>query len=238
MSRILAYKGYGNLIPVDDAKIIAAYRCPWTDQVFDDRKEYANHLRSFRTHHIHRKIRANLRQKVFEELTNQPDFDSIIKWIKDNPKFMLDEYLRYDRFRVRDKDIPKLYDEFCMEITFLDLRYTDCASNSHACPRGGVTNWTRRDRMKDGTPAPTGYPGFEGRIEFKFSHDTGFGTGALRALGIHTGTGGSSGNERYGFGVTFFLSDWSGLEKSRMVGILKEKPTNLFHYGQPRYFRS
>jgi hypothetical protein len=118
-----------------------------------------------------------------------------------------------------------------MKITYLDLNWTSSASNTHHCPRGGVTNWGMREDGK-----PKGYPGFTGRIEYQMSHDLGFGSDAVRNLGIHTGTGGGTGDNRFGYGVTFFDADWPGLVNNRVMDILGDNDWKTFRYGVPKYF--
>lgn len=229
MPRIKAYKGAGKMIPVEEAKLVTAFRCPWTKKVYGSKRDYVKHLKWLRENRMHSRIRATARLRKHQDLWNQPTFLDIIKWIEMNPKFMFDNALRSGWAR---DGAEKKRDQFWMKITYLDLSWTSSASNTHHCPRGGVTNWGMREDGK-----PKGYPGFTGRIEYQMSHDLGFGSDAVRNLGIHTGTGGGAGDNRFGYGVTFFDADWTGLVNNRVMNILGDNDWKTFVYGQPKYFR-
>ena len=236
MPKIKAYKGNGVIIPVDTAKVATAFRCPWTNQVFDNKRSYVKHLRLLREDRIHREIRANIRNRIFEELINQPSFEKIIEWIETHPEFLFDGIIQNGKDRWGERR-EHLREQFWVKITYLTVRWTDRVSNSHYCPRGGVENWGGRKLLPDGSPAPTGYPGWEGRIEFQVSHDFGFGSDIMKPIGIHTGSGGGIQEGSYGYDVRFFASDWPGLEKNRLFEILKEQKPAGYHMGEPRYFR-
>jgi uncharacterized C2H2 Zn-finger protein len=235
MPKIKAYKGNGAIIPIDAAKISSAFRCPWTKKIFGDKKSYVRHLKILRETRMHGRIRGLVRKRKFEDLWNQPSFESIISWIERNPEFMFDNGFRTGWHEER---IKKYRDQFWIKITYLSLVWGANVSNSHSCPRNGTTNWSGRDLFKDGTPKPTGYPGFHGRIEYQLSHDIGFGSDVMRNLGIHTGTGGGITTNRFGYDVRFFDSDWPGLEKSRVFEILSDKHGwRTFKHGTPEYFK-
>lgn len=232
MTKIKVYKGNGVVIPIDEAEVSTAFKCPWTNKVFSNKKSYIAHLKVLREDRIHREIRAKNENKLFEELINQTSFDDIINWIETHPGFFFDR-INHDRREGWRARRAHLRDDFKVEITLLELRWNDMASNSHSCPRGGRTCWSSAD-AKDGRPR--GYPGWTGRIEFKVSHDLGFGSDIFRNVGINTGSGGGIGNGHYGYGVTLFASDWPGLEKARVFEILKENTTDSFLYGKRKYF--
>jgi hypothetical protein len=75
------------------------------------------------------------------------------------------------------------------------------------------------------------------------SHDIGFGSNVMKGLGIHTGTGGGTDNNRYGYDVRFFDSDWPGIAEaarnSRVLDVLSENGLrwDRVKYGKPYYFR-
>lgn len=236
MPKIKVYKGRGAIIPVDDAKVATGFKCPWTGKIFSTKKSYVAHLRDLREDRIHRAIRARIRNKVFESLINQPSFEKIIEWIETHPEFLFDGVIQGGRDKWGERR-AHLRDKFWIKITYLDVRWSDSESNSHSCPRGGVTNWGGRGLMPGGEPAPVGYPGWGGRIEFQISHDLGFGSDILKPVGIHTGTGGGVEECRYGYDVKFFASDWPGLEKNSVFEIIKGNKPAGHRSGEPRYFR-
>lgn len=232
MPRIKAYKGAGKIIPVEEAKMATVFRCPWTKKVFSQKRDYVKHLSALRINRIHSRIRATARLRKREDLWNQSSFEDIIKWIEMNPEFMFDNGLRQGWAR---DNAEKYRDKFWVKITYLNISWTTSASNTHSCPRGGMTNWGGRE-LKDGNPRPRGYPGFTGHIEYQMSHDIGFGSDLMRSLGIHTGTGGGTGDNRFGYGVTFFDADWPGLVANRVMDLLGDKDWKHVRYGTPKYF--
>ena len=229
MPRIKAYKGAGNIIPVAEAKISTAFQCPWTKKIYGTKRDYVKHLKHLRENYMHSRIRATAVVKKKENLWNQPTFEDIVAWIEMNPEFMFDNGLREGW---RHYNVEKYRHKFWVKITFLNLNWTNSASNTHSCPRGGVTNWGRREPGK-----PTGYPGYVGRIEYQMSHDIGFGSDVMRGLGIHTGTGGGAGDNRFGYDVTFFDADWPGLVANRTMDLLADRDWKTIRYGEPKYFR-
>lgn len=238
MPRIKAYKGNrGHIIPVDEAKVATAYRCPWTNRVFGSKSGYVNHLRALRRDHIHAAVRQRIAERLHDDLRNQPTFDDVIAWIGNHPEFFFD-MTAAGRSEGRQDRIAAYRDKFWIRITYLDLQWTDSASNTHACPRGGRTNWGGRGMDVDGKPLPRGYPGWTGRIEYRMSHDLGFGSTPMRNVGIHTGTGGSIRDHRYGYGVTIFEADWPGLANRRLFHRLAEDGVGeTYRYGTPDYFK-
>lgn len=240
MPRIKAYKGNGKVIPVDVAKITTAFQCPWTKQVFGGKREYVKHLANLRNTRIHRRIREMAWERKLEDLWSRPGFEEVVAWIHMNPEFMFDNGMRHGWGH---RGVQKHRDDFWVKITYLDLTWSNSVSNTHDCPRGGVTNWGGREFWPDKTPKPRGYPGWHGRIEYQMSHDIGFGSDVMKGLGIHTGTGGGTGNNIYGYDVRFFDSDWPGIAEaarnSRVLDVLSESGLrwDRVKYGKPYYFR-
>lgn len=233
MPRIKAYKGAGKIIPVAEAKVVTAFRCPWTQKVYSHKRDYVKHLKHLRENYMHKQVRAKAVELKKQNLWNQPTFEDIIKWIEMNPEFMFDNGLRTGWHR----DLAEKYRrEFWVKITYLNIQWTNSASNSHYCPRGGVTNWGGQHVDRDGNPFPKGYPGYTGRIEYQMSHDIGFGSDLMRNLGIHTGTGGGTGDNRYGYSVTIFDADWPGIVSTRVMDLLGDNDWKTFRYGEPKYF--
>lgn len=233
MPKIKAYKGNGAVIPIADAKIATAFRCPWTSKIFSNKHSYVKHLTALREDRIHRNIRARIRRKVFDELINQDSFEKVIEWIETHPEFFFDRAIERGRVGWSDRR-EHLREKFWIKITFLDVGWSDSVSNSHSCPRGGVTCWSGHE-ARDGRPR--GYPGWSGRIEFQLSHDLGFGSEVISDIGIHTGTGGGISCHRYGYDVKFFASDWPALATSlaveRLGGV---SGIRSFRHGKPNYY--
>lgn len=225
MPKIKAYKGDGKIIPVDMARLATAFQCPWTDKVYGDKRSYLKHLKELRESRMHARARALRRQRIFEEFTMQPDLDHIIKWIELHPEFFFDSAITAGRDRWGDRR-AKFRDDFSIKILYFDLRWGNNISNSHSCPRDGVTNWGHHidDR-------PRGYPGWQGEIEYQLSHDIGSFTDVFKRSGIHTGSGGGRGNFKCAYDVKLFADDWPGMKMLRAM--TDNNNYNYMTYGQP-----
>ena len=237
MPRIKVYKGNGAIIPVSVAKAATGFQCPWTKQIFGAKKSYVAHLKRIRQDRIYRNIRNRRRQALLDDFNNQRGFEEIMRWVELHPEFFFDNGINrgWDSDRARHE---KLRSDWSVKITLLELNYSPSVSNTHACPRNGVTNWGGDTKLKDGTPAPRGYPGWSGRIEFEVSHkDVRWGSDVFKNTGIHTGTGGSVGGGIYGYDVKFFASDWPGLQALRAWSALGGPSVDRFQFGERRYFR-
>jgi hypothetical protein len=234
MPRIQVYKGNGAIIPVNVAKKSSGFKCPWTGKIFGAKKAYVNHLRVIRQDRIYRNIRRQRRQALLDDFNNQPGFEAMMRWIELHPEFFFDNGLQHgwDSDRARHE---KIRADWSVRITLLELAYSDSVSNSHSCPRGGVTCWSSHEAL-DGRPR--GYPGWSGRIEFEVSHKNNqWGSDVFLGTGIHTGSGGSTGGGIYGYDVKFFESDWPGLQKMRAWAAIGGPSVDRFNYGERRYFR-
>lgn len=232
MPAIRAYKHKGKIIPVEQARVGRAYLCPWTDELYSTKSAYVKHLKTLRATRMHRRARKNRWQQLGEDLWNQNSFEKIVRWVELHPEWFLDNAQRRG-FSSDAKLYDSIRDAFTVKITYLDIRWSDSVSNSHDCPHNGVTNWAGRDQN-----APRGYPGWGGRIEYQISHELpGFGSDIMEGTRIHTGTGGGTSNNRYGFDVRFFADDWPGLEKLRAWNILRGTDMLRVQYGKARYFR-
>ena len=220
MPRIKAYRGNGAIIPVDEAKIRTAFRCPWTKKVFGNKGDYVKHLATVRENRMRSRIRHERFMSLKQDLQDQQSFRDIIHWLQLHPEFLW--------YRNPDKT-AKMPDDFWLKITFLDVMWRDLVSNSHRAPHNGVTNWHKYPEL------PKGYPGWHGRIEVQTSHYCNI-SNMLDAVSVLTGSGGASKNV-YGYEVTFFEADWIGLERMRAWLILQDRRPMAFTEGRSsRYY--
>lgn len=248
MPAVQVYKNNGIMIPVDQAKQCKAYACPWTKQLFATKRSYVTHLKRLRTDRMHRRAKEMRHQRKLEDMWNQPSFDAMIHWIHNNPEVFWANAQKYS-WQSEDR-WHKIRDTFEVKITHLVLTYSNMVSNSHNCTHNGVTNWVGSNKLKDGTAAPRGYPGFSGYIELHMPVEPlSFGSDVFRGTRIHTGSGGGGGNGHYRYSVSFFLDDWPGIakqiahdqaqyEKEHLLDMIKNdyKPFKVasYAYGQPR----
>ena len=107
-------------------------------------------------------------------------------------------------------------------VTFERLYFNWKCSNSHRCPKNGVTNWGG-----DQPNTPKGYPGLRGRIDIRYEESTydniskarmkrghqvlDF-SNLLEMLCINTGTGGG-GAHHLGYDVTLFSDDFPNISE-------------------------
>lgn len=232
MPAIKIYKGNGAIIPVEQAKIVKGYICPFTKKVFSNKRGYVKHLAVLREDHMHRAARNKKHLRKAQDLWNQPSFEAIIDWCELNSDFFWEKGKR-NGWSSDQSRWDSIRDKFEFKITKLDLTRSDCVSNSHNCPHNGITNWGGKCLSKDGSPAPRGYPGWHGRIAFQCSpYISGFTSDVLKYTRIHTGTVARMLEKAGGeYDVIFFDDDWPGLEKSLTVDILKgTMPLKFVYY--------
>jgi hypothetical protein len=233
MPAIKVYKANGKMVPVSEAKVAKAYQCPWTNTVFATKSAYTRHLKELREDRMHRRARQNIHNRKLNDLINQYSFEDIVNWIEINPDFFFDSLIKMGHTGWANRR-AHIREEFWIKITYLKLDWNESVSNSHSCPRGGVTCWSSH-AATDGRPH--GYPGWQGNIEFQLSHDMGFGSNVFSGMGIHTGSGGGISDNRYGYAVKFFSSDWSGLRDTVIANKLANIPQSAIRIGAPVYFR-
>jgi hypothetical protein len=247
MPAVQVYKNNGIMIPVDQAKQCKAYVCPWTKQLYATKRSYVAHLKRLRTDRMHRRAKELQHRRKLEDMWNQPNFDAVVRWIHNNPEVFWASAQKGCR-QSADK-WNKIRDTFEIKITHLALSYSDMVSNSHVCTHNGVTNWGGNNKLKDGTAAPRGYPGFTGNIELHMPVEPlSFSSDVFRGTRICTGTGGGGGGH-YRYNVAFFLDDWPGIaaqiaaaraqyEKQHLLDMIKNehKPFAVasYTYGQSR----
>lgn len=220
---------------------IIAWKCEQDGKIFEDKKKYQNHLAKLARHRLTQrklKVAEAAADAVWAELyEREQSIDDWFQMVIDSQHLFWAEAAKGDphdwecvgKKSGRGKNaivtpMPKV-----LKITH-SLRWKDSVSNSHSCPHDGVTNWCSRD-----TGAPTGYPGWEGHVEWLvewpeelegyylgsdlFSSGT-FRTGRQRA---HTGTGGGGGGhfnkefntwcQRPQYDFRIYASDWPGLAR-------------------------
>lgn len=195
---------------------ILVWQCPHTKKLFEDQQEYKNHLTKLARER--RKVKHNnlIRSTFFEWLAEErlkvDSIDDLSQWLLDNQRIIMDAANLIPCGNWAD---DRFYDsDLFTSINFSNLRWGPSISNSHSCPKGGVTNWGGRDTFADGTPKPNGYPGWQGRVGGSLKrlkkHMSNYpASGFFKLVGIHTGTGGG-GNESFGWDVKIFADEWPG----------------------------
>lgn len=199
---------------------ITVNKCPRTGKLFECDKKYAEHEEKIRQsdakiHHM-QKVKDEFATWLKEEKEKITAVDMLAPWLLKNQRMIMDvctvsgnslgDYTFYAT------------DEF-VRIDFERVHYSPLVSNSHSCPKGGVTNWGRDKNL------PTGYPGWSGRVTgsltraSKHMHSYPY-SRFLNMVSIKTGTGGG-GNDGWGYDVKIFLDDWPGLAQQVLFEKLK-----------------
>jgi len=185
-------------------------------KLFEDKSKYLKHLRKlaeFRSDD--RKIaKANAARDQFmiDMGKTVTSIANLEQFIKDNWKWFAANGAAHNTWRKARDTAHKL-----VAIT-ITAQWSDSVSNSHRCPRNGVTNWDPR-RSPPGTP--TSYPGWRGQI--KFQVDAGYsnhkvprqydGSGSDYFDGtiIQTGSGGSGNGRNYNYSIELFAADFPAM---------------------------
>ena len=208
---------------------IIAWQCAETKAVFVDQADYKKHLRKLAARNRAIAKEKHIRNTYFDWLNAEraqiTHIDDIVPWLFKNQQYIMDAV----------NAIPEIgghfghRDKFCAGDEFTKLELERCnwnqhTSNSHECPRNGVTNWCARDKTR-----PTGYPGWSGRIIGTLKrtprHMSNYPADSLlNAVGIYTGCGGG-GNEKWGYDVKMFDCEWPYLTQSMVFDKLAGKIT-------------
>lgn len=219
---------------------VLVWKCDQTGKLFEDKNKYKGHLSKLaRERNIKRKLsvaEAIADQKWNELYECEQSIEQWVLMVLGNQDMFWAEAAKADpydwdqvgKMSGRGKNavpcpIPEL-----LEFTEFNVRWNDHVSNSHSCPHNGVTNWSP-SRNKDKT-APTGYPGWNGRVEWivKWPKEwDGWYLGSDLFKGprsrTHTGTGGGGGMrysekhkcdvQSFGYEFRIYAADWPGMAR-------------------------
>jgi uncharacterized C2H2 Zn-finger protein len=190
---------------------IIAYKCPDTGEIFEWKRDYDRHRRKYLAEQRKKENHQRVLQAFADKLakfrdTAQTPYDIEI-WIVANSKFLVH---RHSFVNYRKKM------NFKFTSVNISVRYDPSVGNTHSAPFNGIENWSREKHL------PMGYPGWHGRVEFKYDGDVdGFFSDLFRKTGIYLGTG-SGGSGRYGSEIILWEADWPGLRGKRMLDILSK----------------
>jgi hypothetical protein len=218
---------------------ITVWKCDTTGKLFEDYRKYRNHLRrEARARVAQRKlqIETDALEEFFLNLQNSVEtFDELVDAIFKNEMALWAAVKRDSSWngdwnligkRTRKGVVfpmPKL-----REVIFEDMRYSTQISNSHDCPKGGVTSNSRDPSV------PRGYPGWGGRVTLIIDWPeewSGWYLGSKlfepRLFCIHTGTGGGGSNahnlkntQKFSWDVRVFEADWPAMARRREKEIM------------------
>lgn len=195
---------------------VLVWKCPKTGKLFEEQNAYKNHLSVLAKGRRKVKQQNYIKATFFEWLDDQREnvvmnVDDIPAWLLTNQQIIMDAV----------DDIPGRWASFGDKFTDGDLftkiefersYWGSNLSNSHSCPKGGVQNWGAKETFADGSPKPTGYPGWSTRIvgtlkRNKKNMSSYPASGLFNIAGIYTGTGGG-GNENFGWDAKIWAEEW------------------------------
>ena len=245
---------------------ITVWKCDQTGKLFEDKTKYSSHLRKLaRERATKRKLQAEASvvdawwAQAYEREMTIREFP---QWVMDNQDHFWSEaarnrswdWERVGRTHSRRRGavpcpIPRI-----VEFVKFDVSWCASVSNSHDCPHNGVMNWGGREKMPDGSPAPRGYPGWSGRVEWLVTWPEEwdgvylggdlFGSCGNNRRRAYTGTGGGGGMrynhkhqchvQNFGYDFRMFAADWPGmarrLSKEQMVDVLAGRRDHMDIY--------
>jgi hypothetical protein len=214
---------------------ITAWKCPHTGELFENERLYQNHLARLGRERRREKQRQ---ETQLLEASWWRDFQNREMDVSDLPDAIL---ANQDRFwaaakkeihwniRRRPSNMPQ---PVLHRFTKFQLHWSNAVSNSHSCPRSGVTNWGGQN-----SNAPRSYPGWLGQVAWEIVWPKEWdgwypGSDLFRSThcGIHITSGGGGGwhkgRQSFEYGVEIFADDWPGLaryrEKKQMWQVLSE----------------
>ena len=227
--------------------IIQAYKSDADGKLFEDKKKYQLHLRKLASARLAQKKVAQMeaeRELFLIKMGQVKSISELNKFIKDNWKWFWANGAKDDFYKwssAKGKTAP--FHEY-VDVSVLDAYWKEDLSNSHSCPRKGVQNFDTRAECNKGKP--TGYPGWQARINIKVkppmsNHKKdpymldGFGSSYFHDTIICTGSGGGGGNHKnqyvsYSYDVKIWAADfpvmYEALRKDQWV---QEKNAERLH---------
>lgn len=193
---------------------VIARKCPVTGKLFDNETGYRKHLTKIRnTQQLNRYLSHGVQQgnAAFEwaaqNVSSSAQFE---EWFRENWKSLA---LRcVGRYRWSYKSFRNISQIVIPELKTVDLdvKFVQEASNSHSCPRGGVTNWSREAHK------PKGYPAWVGRLSWICDAQVLNNRGVyldcdmFRDTIVNIGSGGGD-HIKHEYSVTLWAEDWPTL---------------------------
>lgn len=200
--------------------IIQAYKCDHDGKLFEDKAKYQKHLRHLAGVRRHKRVLAKQeqeREQFLDTMGRVGSIEELELFIKDNWRWFWANGAKRESWHL-GKTKPDFHEY--VEVSFSNVRWSEMASNSHSCPRGGVQNFSWRDDHNLGKPR--GYPGWIGNIAIKVRPPMrkykgkeymgdGWGSSYFENTPINTGSGGGGGGKdckTYGYDVKLFAADF------------------------------
>jgi hypothetical protein len=192
-------------------------------KLFEDKTKYAKHLRKLAAARADErkvaKVEASREQFLIDMGNTVTSIEHLEQFIKDNWKWFAANGAASASWRKPANTEHKLVG---IEIT---AQWRNSVSNSHRCPRGGVTNWSPSMNRGNGLNLPEGYPGWAGVIKFSVDAGSsdhkvprkycGFGSDYFDRTIVNTGSGGSGNGYTYSYSLELFAADFPAMMNAR-----------------------
>jgi hypothetical protein len=174
-------------------------------KLFEDKDKYVKHLRklaygrrqlkSLELHRINREL-------FLDRMGQVASFGELQQFIIDNWEFFRTNAIEQNAWTKRRYSKK---DDQLISLELSGLHFVQELSNSHSCPRKGVTNFDRRSECNKGKP--TSYPGWRGRITYGVTKSISFGSDYFRGTPICTGSGGG-GDTHLSYDLSLWAADF------------------------------
>jgi hypothetical protein len=202
---------------------VLAWKSDSDGKLFEDKTKYTKHLRklaAIRGNERKMAKAAAAREQFLIDMGNTvTSIEHLEQFIADNWKWFVANGAAQNTWRKEGKFNHKLVS------IDINVQWSDSVSNTHRCPRGGVTNWSQSANRAKGLNLPEGYPGWRGDIQFHVDagcsdHKTprpysGFGSDYFDQTIVQTGSGGSGNGQKYSYGLDLFAADFPGMMNAR-----------------------
>lgn len=178
---------------------IQVRKCGFTGKLFVDDQTYLQHLKYLRNkqrrNREHKRVTASWNAAIDQIRHECIQFEELQEWLNQHCPTLL---AMHDHRRGRS---PKQHKGVKLQFKFIRMNFSKKVRNTHSAPRSGVTNWYRA------SSAPTGYPGWCGRILIHgLDLFDGFVSDLFTDTCIHVGAGGLGSYE-----VKLWADDWPNL---------------------------
>jgi hypothetical protein len=170
---------------------VAVWKSEVDGKLFEDKSKYTAHLRKLASNRIYRRKLERMeatRPIMIKKMGQVACANELTQFIRENWQWF---WANGAACNTQQRTLP--YHDL-VDIKIINPRWDENLSNSHCCPRGGVTNFFQ---SRDSTD-PRGYPGWHARLEIEVQPHTNtlaWGSSYFRDTIINTGTGGGGGKK-------------------------------------------
>lgn len=195
-------------------------KCPFTGLLFEEKdiKDYILHLQRIRAQHREEWVNKRFKEKHEAWLVEKK---KQIFEPKDLEKFLVENLSYLIKHHNKKRKLSFGYDSGIsvkaqIATVSVTSRFNPQSSNTHACPRNGVTNWGGQK-----LDAPRGYPGYDCHITVSAPGLSNL-TSILDSIDVRIGSGsGNSDRGYWSYSITMFEDDFPNMIQTRTANKLK-----------------